>query len=384
VTRTLLNKALVAVLTVAAAVLGGPLVARYLRATALVVDVGRADRWETRVASWSRVAYRRDDFQIPSRHGALRARLYAPEGGSTGALLLVPGVHAAGIDEPRLISFAESLAARRLAVVTVELPDLVHYRITARAVDMIEDAALWLSRNGAVSEGDVGIAGVSFAGGLCVSAAGRPALRTRLRFVLSLGGHGDLRRTLHALCTGSAGDGRLRRPHDYGLAVALLSLSDRLVPPDQVAPLRQAVLAFLEASQLDGLDPASARAAFGRARTMELGLPEPAAGYMRLVNARDVEKLGALLLPHVDTVPLDPNLSPELAPPPSAPVYLLHGTADDVIPCDEARRLAAHLEPHARVRLLVTPVLRHAEMDQTPRWTDVARMIAFWAAALGE
>ena len=39
-------------------------------------------------------------------------------------ILLVPGVHAAGIAEPRLIKFAKEIAATGHPVVTAELPDL--------------------------------------------------------------------------------------------------------------------------------------------------------------------------------------------------------------------------------------------------------------------
>jgi dienelactone hydrolase len=379
-----LRRGLSIVLAVAGAVLGGPAVAHHLRGAALVVEAGADDGWMGRMAAWSRHPHRRQDLQVASRHGPLRARLYSPSREPITTVLLVPGVHASGVDEPRLVSLADRLAARDVAVLTIEAPDLVHYRITARTVDVIEDAARWLAGRGEAARGGVGVAGVSFAGGLSVSAAGRPSLRERVRFVLSLGGHGDLRRTLRFLCSGTRSDGRHQRPHDYGLAIVLLALADRLAPADQAGPLREAILVFLEASRLDGLGDAGAEAAFARARAAALELPEPAAGYMRLVNARDVETLGRVLLPLVDAQPLDPAMSPELSPPPTAPVYLLHGAADDVIPCDEALHLAAHLSPHTRVRVLVSPLLRHAEAAGSRRWTDVARMAAFWSAALEE
>ena len=95
--------------------------------------------------------------------------------------------------------------------------------------------------------------GISFAGGLSIVAAGRASIRDRVAFVLSLGGHGDLPRTLRYLCTGVEPDGRppaaarLRRSRSSCSASA-----NRSSPPEQVAPLRTRVLAFLEASRLDG------------------------------------------------------------------------------------------------------------------------------------
>ena len=44
--------------------------------------------------------------------------------------------------------------------------------------------------------------GISFSGGLSVVAAGRPGIRDRVAFVLSFGGHGDLSRVMHYLCSG--------------------------------------------------------------------------------------------------------------------------------------------------------------------------------------
>ena len=91
-----------------------------------------------------------------------------------------------------------------------------------------------------------------------------------------------------------------------------------------------------------------------------------------------------MLLPHVSSVPDDSSLSPELSPAPSAPTYLLHGADDDVIPSQESRLLARHLEGRTRVELLVTPVIRHAEPNRRSGLGDIARIVAFWAGALDE
>ena len=53
-------------------------------------------------------------------------------------------------------------------------------------------------------DGRVGIVGISFAGGLSIAAAGRPAIRDKVAFVVSFGGHGDLPRVMRYLATGEA------------------------------------------------------------------------------------------------------------------------------------------------------------------------------------
>src|SRR5919106_5464804 len=63
------------------------------------------------------------DSTIPTRHGSLRARLYRPDGRYTRTVLLVPGIHAMGIDEPRLTALAQDLAGSGVGVMTIALPD---------------------------------------------------------------------------------------------------------------------------------------------------------------------------------------------------------------------------------------------------------------------
>jgi fermentation-respiration switch protein FrsA (DUF1100 family) len=166
------------------------------------------------------------------------------------------------------------------------------------------------------------------------------------------------------------------------VAIGLLAVADRLVPPAQAEPLRDGISLFLEASRLDATDKALARATFERARQAERALPEPAATLMRYVNTRDVEALGPALRPHVPLLAGDPALSPELSPAPAAPVYLLHGADDDVIPATESRLLARYLAGRTRVELLVTPVIRHADVDRRPNLRETWRLVSFWAGAL--
>ena len=56
-------------------------------------------------------------------------------------------------------------------------------------------------------------------------------------------------------------------------------------------------------------------------------------------------------------------LSPEPVPPPAAPVFLLHGTEDTVIPSVETILLAGHLHDHTAVTALLSRLITHAEVD---------------------
>ncbi|WP_223634471.1 hypothetical protein [Corallococcus sp. EGB] len=337
------------------------------------------------LARYGTGAFTVTDLSVPTRHGPVRGRLYQPDHRQGRLIVLTSGVHAAGIDEPRLVKLAEDLAIGGYPVLTPEPPDLLRYEITPRLPDVIEDTALWALGPGALApEGKVDLVGISFSGGLSVVAAGRPALRDKVAAVLSFGGHGELSRVLSFLCTGVQADGVHRRPHDYGVVVILLNVADRLVPPEQVEALRKGVLMFMHASHLTLVDSKQAEAAFAEARAMEASLPEPAATLLHQVNTRDVTVLGPRLLPFVKGFAGDPSLSPERSPAPEAPVYLLHGTDDSVIPAIESTLLARALEPHTRVHLLLTPLITHAEMDRWAGATDALKMVRFWSALLGE
>jgi dienelactone hydrolase len=356
----------------------------YVRAAAFVARAAGMDGVARAAAEWHTSPIAERSLTVPWREGRLQARWYTPNRREHAPIVLVPGVHASGIEEPRLVGFARDLASVGHPVLTVQLEDLMRYAITPRSTDMIEDAAGWLLRQPDLApDGRIGLMGISFAGGLSLVAAGRPSLRGRVIFVMSFGGHGDLPRTLRYLCTGIEPDGTRRPPHDYGVAVILLGVAARVVPQEQVPPLRQAVLTFLEASRLDMVDKARSQAEFERARALEGTLPDPSRTIMGYVNRRDVAHLGPLLLPHVGILGGDPALSPSRSEPPSAEVYLLHGADDNVIPASESVLLARELrERGVQVRQLATPLITHAEVDREASAGEVWQLVRFWGQLL--
>ena len=357
----------------------------YFEAAAFVVRAAGMTGVARRAAALEADGVSEAPVTVAWRDGELRGRTYTPSSLSGRPIVLVPGVHAAGIDEPRLINFAREIAATGHPVLTAELADLARYQITPRTTDMIEDAADWATQYWArvmpARDRAAAIMGISFGGGLSVVAASR--MGGRVGWVLSFGGHGDLPRTLRYLCTGVLADGRVRPAHDYGVVIILLGVADRVVPAEQVEPLRQAILAFLNASHIDMVDKPRAALEFERAKKLAETLPEPARTFMTWVNTRDVAQLGPALLPHVTAMGDDPALSPVRNPAPSAPVYLLHGADDNVIPAAESEMLAADLRARGgRVTQLSTPLITHAEVDHPPEIAEIWRLVRFWAGPL--
>jgi dienelactone hydrolase len=374
-----------------------PLTTAYLDALSLAVrgaDLGGVVR---DFADLTTVRAVERPVHIPNEPG-LRARVYEPVNESRQTVLLVPGVHPGGIDEPRLMAFAREIARTGVTVVTPELPGLVQFRITPALTDSIEQAAVWLAtQSGLASTSKIGLIGTSFSGGLSIVAAGRPSLRHHLLYVVSLGGHHDLPRVLHYLCTGveqfgSSGGfpdedalataSTRRPPHDYAVAILLLGMADRLVSADQVEAFQHLLRRYLSASHVDRNDPSRATREFARIRAELRGLAEPAARLLASLIRRDVVDLGSSLLPYLDDYGGDPSLSPSRSPKASVPVFLLHGRDDNVIPASESQYLSDDFRGHAPVRLFLTDLLSHTDIDASPSVVEVVRLIAFWADLL--
>jgi dienelactone hydrolase len=369
---------------VVSAYVGAP----YARAASFIVRAaalgGRIEAFANRQA---RAVVVQPRHQVPTRYGDVAARMYVPQGTSRRTVLLVPGIHSMGIEEPRLTALADDLAGAGVKVMAMALPDLQAYRITPRATDVIEDAVTWMAaRPDLAPDGRVGIVGISFAGGLSISAASRPSIRDKVAFVLSFGGHGDLDRVMRYLTTGEApqvSGVETHPPHDYGVAVILYGLADRgVVPADQVDGLRKGIETFLLASQLTLVSTEQANATFAKAREMATTLPEPSRTFLTYVNDRAVSKLGPALLPYLHRFgPGDPALSPQrIEHPPSATLFLLHGSEDTVIPAAESAVLGEDLRRKgADVHVLLSGLITHAEVNRAATYVDLWKLIDLWA-----
>lgn len=385
------RRLLIPAIVVGVLLVGGFAARPYMRAASFVARAANlGGRLEALANRRARAITVEPATTVPTRHGSVPGRLYRPHGRIRRTALLVPGIHSMGIDEPRLTALAEDLAGSGVAVMTVALPDLQRYEITPLGTDTIEDAVGWLSRKPDLApDGRVGLIGISFAGGLSIVAAGRPSIRDRVAYGVSFGGHGDLGRVLSYLLTGKAPhvEGlEARPPHDYGVAVILYGSAPHLVPAEQVGPLREGVAAFLYASQLTLVDRRQADDTFQRAREIAKRLPEPSATFLNHVNDRDVETLGPALIPHLGKISDDRSLSPEKAPSlPAAPVYLLHGTGDTVIPTVETVLLERHLRSReVDVTALLSRTITHAEVDSSAAITETLKLVRFWASILSE
>jgi hypothetical protein len=366
------------------------LAAPYVRAMSLIVRVaGIGGPAETLARLQESRVDKKPRHMVPTRHGDVPAQFYIPASVSGRAVLVMPGFNSNGIDESRLAALAEDIAASGYPVMALALPDLQQFRLSPDATDVIEDAVAWMVKQPSLApDGRIGIIAVSFAGGLSVVAAGRDRIRDHVKFVVSLGGHGDMRRVMKYLATGVAPhvDGLENHPpHDYGVAVILNSLADRgVVPVEQAGPLRAAIETYLRASQATVISDAAAAPIFEQARAMTVQLPEPSRTYMQYVNDRNVSKLGAVLAQYLNQSGVDdPALSPELAAPPKAATFLLHGHDDNIIPPAESVLLGNYLRSKGvPTKVLLSGLITHASVNPNAGAMDALKLVSFWTAVI--
>ncbi len=322
----------------------------------------------------------RDFATVPVRRGALalgavRAYRYAPRDrpGPCG-VVLVHGVHYLGIDEPRLVRFAESLAATGLTVLTPEIESLADYRVDRAAVGEI-GVAVHALRAHLGGDKPVGVVGVSFAGSLALLAAADPEIGRDVAFVVTVGSYDDLARVSRFYATGRipGPDGaRLSlRPHEYGPVVWIYSHLEDFFPLEGLEDTRGALRRWLH----DEHDEARAEAA---------RLPAASKVKLEALFAGDVERAVPDLLADVDRhaadlAPLSPHGQLQSI---HVPVFALHGSDDRLIPPSETLWIARDLPPEALSRVLVSGALTHVEIGEQASLLERWRAVHFMAGVL--
>ena len=91
----------------------------YVRAAAFVVQAAGLKGLAAATAELEAGDITERPMRVPWRGGQLAGRWYAPSSSTRMPILLVPGVHASGIEEPRLVGVARDLASVGAPVLTV-------------------------------------------------------------------------------------------------------------------------------------------------------------------------------------------------------------------------------------------------------------------------
>lgn len=296
------------------------------------------------------------------------ARLYTPKGDQPRmGIVLVHGMHPLGMHEPRLIALARAFTHAGIAVLTPHVKDLAHFELSAKSIDTIEQAARRLAKYLHVPA--VGVFGISFSGALALIAASQASSRTPIGFVVALGAHHDLRRfaafALGTPVTGPSKEQCATRPHPYAAAVIAYNVAEDLFSPADLPQAKEALLALLQSDRPRSTRLASTLSPVGRA--MFASLQRHRSEPTPLKAVRDAVLRQAVRLRQLSPVGSLHKVS--------MPVVLMHGKDDPVVPWTETMWLAHELPRRHVASMLISPLIRHAELRDAASWSDSVRLV---------
>jgi len=310
---------------------------------------------------------------LPS--GVERARMYTPVNHPNApGMVLVHGVHYMGMDEPRLEAFASAMAACGLRVLTPELPNIKDYHIGAESIASIGDTAAWMAQ--ASGDKPVGVMGLSFSGSLSLLAAAEPRYKRDIKFVVAVGSEDEMSRVANYYLTGKAlrpsGDAEVLAPHEYGaLVLEYESLEDFVPVPD-----RKAVRLVLRDHLYE--DFPAERTALAKLTRRQLAEAKQLMDTTSPITRRMIAESDARHAAAMASVSPDGQLT-QLA----APVFLLHGEGDNIIPSAETLWLERDVPTQDMQASLISPVISHLDLDgKEPGFRDQWRLVHFFAQVL--
>jgi pimeloyl-ACP methyl ester carboxylesterase len=325
----------------------------YLRAVSLLQRIAdpHAPGW---IASYDVHPVDVRDTSFTFKGNQIAARLYMPQGvGSAPGILVVHGMHELGIHEPRLVSFARSLAAGGFFVMTPQVPGIADYRVEAESADLIGQAAQNFAQQLEVPK--VGVLALSFSGGLALIAAGDPQYSNSIAWVAAVGAYYDLAHVLHFFATGEAPrpDGSFEHlsPHEYGALIVIYDEPQDFFAPQDARAARNAIKLLLAGHGKASEELTRTMTPAGRQIMQDIYQKQRTA--LAPAILAEIEKrqqqlaaaspAGRLKLLHV-------------------PVFLLHGSDDTVIPPTELLWLRRDIPRDDLLGALISPAITHVEV----------------------
>ena len=323
---------------------------------------------------WKMQPFATTDVKIPFAGEDIVARIYFPVGAKhPPGILLVHGIHHLAIDDPRFVNLANALAGAGIAVLAPTMEALSDYHVESNTIAKIGNSAQWLAKR--LGRTSVTVMGISFSGGLALLAAADPQYQPYVHAVVSVGGYDDLARVSRFLATSEEelpNGGTAHLPaHDYGAAVFVYGHLPQFFAVEDLPTAREALRYYLWEQPEKASPFLPSLTASGR-ETMEILLARDIARLRpRLLAAisADQEELAALS-PHGHIAGL------------RAPIFLLHGSEDSVIPPAESLWLAKDIPPEALRAVLITPMFSHVDLKASAVWRDELRLVHFMGSVL--
>lgn len=302
----------------------------------------------------------------------INADIYTSGNAEAPTIVFLHGMSPLGISDPRQIVAAKALANAGFRIICPELPEIRNLKVEAGSIDRFQKILRHLKENHELCpSGRFALFAPSFSGAICLKVAADKALAGSVTAIAALGAFSRIERSLNHLMHDEQAD-------PYARLVILANFLPRLREGRRLG--RYYLAAALDNWQetasrnpsLTGFEPTDER-------SKELRRLSPAERKLVARIAEDTAfriKLGGRLL-RVMQDTLDAYNVSDVASAITAPVFLLHGAGDDVIPARESTELFPLLR---EARLVVTPLMGHSHAAVSLRLIgDVWRLVAGFA-----
>ena len=335
---------------------------------------------------------REPPHMVPTRHGDVPAQFYMPDGETSRAVLLVPGIHSMGIEEPRLTALAEGPRRQRRhrdddgAARPAARTGSRRERPTYRGRGGVDGGSGPISRPTAASASSASASPAACRS----SAAGRDRRSaTRWRSCCRSAATATCRACMRYLATGEAPQvagrrdasaARLRRRGDPVRARRSRRGAGRSGRSRcATASRRSCSRRSSRSSAWTRRTRRSRRRARWRRRC-----PSRRARYMTYVNDRESRSSGPRSCrTSTSSAPTIPRCRRSARRPPAAPVFLLHGDDDTVIPAAEAALLGELPAREGRRRARAAERPHHARRSRSSAAaSETWKLVSFWASVL--
>lgn len=308
------------------------------------------------------------EFWIQGRKSRLRIRMLTPKGAPNAPMIiLVHGFVREGAQNPVISALAEGLCKSGLRVVVPYIASEQNFRIDPAAVDEIDDVVRWSAK---ASGEKVSLFGISYSGGMAVSAAATPGYADLIKMVFCVSGYNSVDRVgrfyLHDGAAGPNGRPYAVAPDGAALTAMAMQYIDELVPAAAVQPMLAALNALADNRQ-PALTPGQ-RAMLDD--LLHVKTPEMRARYHAVLDRH-----------HAELAYLSPAGKIQQV---HASLYVLHGAVDNIIPSTEAEWTQAEALRKRNLKVIITPWMHHAVLAPYVPAQEKVRVVFFVSQMLDE
>jgi len=312
------------------------------------------------------------EIQVKTGQKSFMADVYEGAAPLANPIIFLHGMSPLGIRDPRQVLAVRALAATGFRVICPEIDEIKALKIQARSISTFCDVAgALLSDRELCPSGRAAFFAPSFSGAICLVAAAQSTFASRISAVCALGSMAQVRGSMEYLFLSDDADTYAR----YIVLANYLPFAKKY----------RALTPYFAALARDNWNASAAMnprlQGFEKINLAEKALkklsPNDKKMALSIIADRDFR---AKVFQH-----LTPLMEGELtaydvvsvAQRIQAPTLLMHGASDNVIPADESRRLAPHLQ---KPRLVISPFLGHADTAVSLKLIgDVVRLVTGFA-----